>query len=76
MSTNITNNIKHIRLNKGITRVELSKSSGVSVPMLKVLENGEFDITNSKLDTLVKIAGALKVKVSDLLPIEKRKALK
>ena len=67
-----TNNIRKIREQKGISRVELVNMSGVSEPMLKLLESGEADIMKSKLETLVKIAQALKVKVLDLLPLEKR----
>ena len=71
-----TNNIRAIRETQGISRVDLAFMSGVSEPMLKVLESGEYDIMKSKLDTLVKIATALKVKVLDLLPVEKRKLFK
>lgn len=68
----MSSNIRYIREAKDISRVELAKLSGVSEPMLKILESDKFDITNSKLDTLVKIARSLRVKVIDLLPVEKR----
>ena len=72
----MSSNIRYIREAKDISRVELSKLSGVSEPMLKILESDKFDILNSKLDTLVKIARSLRVKVIDLLPIEKRTWIK
>ena len=67
-----TNNIRTIRETQGISRVDLAFMSGVSEPMLKVLESGEYDIMKSKLETLVKIATALRVCVRDLLPKDKR----
>lgn len=72
----MSSNIRYIREAKDISRVELSKLSGVSEPMLKILESDKFDILNSKLDTLVKISKALRVKVIDLLPVEKRTWIK
>ena len=70
-----TNNIRAIRKSKKLTIPELSKRSGVSEPMIKVLESGEYDIMNSKLETLVKIAKALNTKVSKIVNEEERKYL-
>lgn len=62
--------LKLLRKSKGITRVELSKISGVPNITIQALENGKVDTDNVKLSTLVKLATALKVKVRHILPID------
>lgn len=49
--------IKDARIAKGMSQVELARASGVSRATIIGLESGE--ITNSKLDTLRKLADAL-----------------
>ena len=61
-------NLKTIRINKDLSRLELSKLSGVSVQNIQALEEGITQVDNVKLSTLVALAKALKVKVIDLLP--------
>lgn len=58
--------IKRIRKEKGISQEELAEKSGVSRPTISNLENNPDAVTTT--DTLQKIALALDVKVSDLLP--------
>lgn len=63
--------LKDIRKKKGIKRNELAKLSQVPVATIKSLENGENDVFNAKMSTLVKLAVALKCKVRDFYPNEK-----
>ena len=62
--------LKLLRKSKGITRVELSKLSGVPKVTIQTLEDGKVDTDNVKLSTLIKLASALKVKVRKILPID------
>ena len=59
-------NIKILRKHKGMTQKELSIKSGVNVLTIQNIENGWTDPYETKYSTLVKLAGALKVKVDDL----------
>lgn len=56
--------IKAIREKKGMTQEKLSETSGVSRAIIAGLESGAR--TNTQTDTLVKIARALEVEVSDI----------
>ncbi len=62
---NIKTNIKKIRLEKNITRPNLSALSGVP---LRTIENIESDklSTDPKITTLLKIADALEITINDL----------
>jgi transcriptional regulator with XRE-family HTH domain len=57
------NKIKQIREQKGLSRYQVSKSSGVWYKNLRDIENGK-DVT---LSTLRKIAAAMNCEVSDLV---------
>lgn len=63
------------RKEKGLTREELSKLSGVHHMTITSLENGITDVSNVKLSTLVKLAKALHCKVIDLLDKELQKII-
>lgn len=56
--------IKECRENAGMSQEELSKKSGVSRTIISGLESGTITTTTTK--TLVKIAEALGIKVSDI----------
>ncbi|CDA90549.1 prophage LambdaSa1 transcriptional regulator Cro/CI family [Firmicutes bacterium CAG:238] len=57
-------NIKEIREKKGMTQEKLSQISGVSRAIIAGLESGAR--ANTQTDTLLKIAKALEVEVSDI----------
>ncbi|MEK8172244.1 helix-turn-helix transcriptional regulator [Streptomyces sp. M19] len=52
-------NIKDVRKRRGLSQSELSKASGVSVSIIKKLEQGERK--SARLETLRKLAVALRV---------------
>lgn len=56
--------VKKFREEAGLTQEELEKKAGVSRAIISGLESGTITVTTTK--TLVKIAEALTVKVSDL----------
>ena len=60
----MTNNIKKIRVLKGVKQYELANAAGISSPYLFDLENGN---RGAKPETLERIATALGVTVNDLL---------
>lgn len=60
-------NLERIRKEKGLSRNELSKLSGVSCVTIQHLEKGLCDVNMVKLGTLVALAKALHCKVVDLL---------
>lgn len=51
--------LKEVRKRRGLTQVELSKASGVSLSIIRKLEQG--DRASARLETLRKLAGALRV---------------
>lgn len=61
--------IKEIRNKKNITQEELSKMSGVSRSIISGLENETIDRTTNT--TMIKIAEALKVSISELFLLNK-----
>lgn len=63
------------RKEKGLTREELSKLSGVHYMTITSLENGINDVGNVKLSTLVKLAKALHCKVIDFFDKDLRKII-
>ena len=56
--------IKEVRQQKGMTQEELSKKSGVSRFVISTLESGARK--NTTTETLVAIASAMEVTVSDI----------
>lgn len=67
--------LERIRKEKGFTREELSKLSGVHYKTINSLEKGLYDVNMVKLGTLVKLAKALHCKVIDLLEKDLRKII-
>ena len=67
--------LKMIRLEKGLTRQELARQSGVNEQTIKTLEEGINNADNVKLSTLVALAKALKVKARKLVDNETAKYL-
>lgn len=64
--------LKEIRTKKGISRNELSELSKIDIETIKSLETGRNDPKKAKLSTLVALARALKCRVKDFYPNEKR----
>jgi len=60
----VGNNLKNMRLLKGMSQTELSKISGVSLPYLNRIEKGIHE--NPSLDFLSKLARGLNCTVEDL----------
>lgn len=73
--SNRLTNLKFIRKDKGLTRAELSRMSGVNESTIKFLEDGINNADNVKLSTLVALAKALKVKARKLVDNETAKYL-
>lgn len=65
-------NLKEIRTNKKLSRRELAEKSGINESTIVSLEIGRNDPCEAKLGTLIKLAAALKCKVRDFYPNEKR----
>jgi XRE family transcriptional regulator, fatty acid utilization regulator len=65
-------NLARIRLDLGLTQVELSNRSGLDMAEISRLENGRRD---PKLSTIARVAGGLGVSVEELVcgvaPIER-----
>lgn len=66
MNFEVKYKIKMLRKKKGMTLRELEKNSGVSKSQLSNIERNE---TDPKLTTLIMIASALKVNITDIFDI-------
>lgn len=66
-SSNISNVLRRIRFERGLTLEETSNLTGVSKAMLGQIERGE---SNPTISILWKIAGGLKISFSELLSSE------
>ena len=67
--------LKELRKSKGISRQTLANISGVSRDTIDALENGKTNVKEVKLNTLLSLATALRVRVRRLLPDEWGKLL-
>ena len=65
-------NLREIRESKHLSRNELAQLSGVNESTIKFLEMGINNPDEAKISTLIKLAGALKCRVRDFYPSEKR----
>jgi transcriptional regulator with XRE-family HTH domain len=61
----IAENLKEIRQKRGLTQVEVADKAGLHVNSYAKIERGE---AMPEVETLGKIAKALRVKSSDILP--------
>lgn len=64
--------LKDKRKAKHLTRKDLATLSGVNEMTIKALEMGINNPHEAKISTLIKLATALKCKVRDFYPCEKR----
>ena len=60
----MNNQLKRIRMSKGITQTELAKISGVSRSIINQLECGSKDVITSK--TMLKLSVALEAPIEDI----------
>lgn len=67
--------LQRIRKESNLSMRQLAEFSGVSLLTIQKLESGSTEITQAKLETLIKIANALEVKVIDLLPNDLRNTI-
>ena len=72
---NLTN-LEIIRKGKGLTREQLAILCGVSYAQICALEDKRLSFKEMKLSTLLKLSKGLRVKPTDILPIEIAKKLK
>ena len=63
----MNNNIKKLRLEKGISRKELAELSGVHYNKISDYENNYTNIENVTLGNLYRIANALDCTIDDLI---------
>lgn len=66
---NLGERIKSLRIEKGLTLSQLAKDAELSKGLLSKLENNEN--SNPSIDTLYKIAEALKITIADILETQK-----
>lgn len=65
VSKEVGKKIKNIREKSGLTQAEVAKKAGINVNYFAVIERGE---VSPSLEKVEKIAKALGVKSSDILP--------
>lgn len=63
----ISSFLKDLRNKQDLTLGDLARASELSPAFLSRIENQEFDKKNLSLDTIIKIAKGLNVKVKDIL---------
>lgn len=68
--------LEKIRRKKGLTRNQLAELSKVSRSQISALEDYKLTFIEMKLSTLLKLSKALRVKPSEILPIELAKKIK
>lgn len=56
-----------IRTARGLTQQQLADASGLNIRMIQKFESGERSLKTARADTLMAIAGALGVKIENLL---------
>jgi len=69
MENIITNRLKFLRKQVGLTQIELSKKAGISQAHIANIENGKRDID---FGVAIKLASALGVKACELLPLDEQ----
>jgi len=62
--------IRHIRLEKGMTQIELAKAAGITQPTLSLIESGR---SGASFRVAARIAAALEISVDSLLTDELEK---
>lgn len=62
--------LEDLRKEKGLSRNDLAKLSGISMYTIQKLEDGRLNLCECKLSTLTKLAKSLKTKVRTLIDDE------
>ena len=62
--------LKTIRESRGITRQQLSETSGVNIRTIEAYEQEKKDINNAKLKTLLRLCKALGCNLEDIIDDE------
>ncbi len=57
--------VKSQRLSLGLTMEQVAKEASLSQGFLSRLEGGDYDAKNMSIDTIIKLAGALRLRVKD-----------
>ncbi len=63
LSKRLANHLVHMRQRRGLTQAELSRSSGVSLKYISMMEAG----TNPSIKTIVRLCAALEMDLGDLV---------
>ena len=63
------NNLKKMRMEKGMSQSALAEASGVSVRMIQHYEQGFRDINKAEALTVLRLADALGCDVKDILTV-------
>ena len=61
------NQLKEMRLKRGLSQTELAKMSGVSLRSIKAYEQGTNDISKAQADTLLMLSRVLNCSIEDLI---------
>lgn len=61
--------VKNQRLNLGLTMEQVAESADLSQTLLSRVEAGDYDTMKMSLDTIIRLAKALQLKVRDFLDI-------
>lgn len=61
-----TNALKRARLNIGLTQMELSETSGVSLRMIRAYEQNSQEIANANFNTVSRLASALHIDMASI----------
>lgn len=64
------NKLKTVRKKKGLSQIQLSENSGVSIRMIQHYEQGFRDINKAQASTIYKLARALGCSMEDIIEIE------
>lgn len=64
---NISDLVKNQRASLGLTLEQVGQKAKLSQGFLSRVENGDYDAMNMSLDTIIKLANALQLKVKDFL---------
>ena len=62
--------LKFVRESRGITRQQLSETSGVNIRTIEAYEQEKKDINNAKLKTLLRLCKALGCNLEDIIDDE------
>lgn len=62
--------LKTVRKKKGLSQIQLSENSGVSIRMIQHYEQGFRDINKAQASTIYELARALECHMEDIMEVE------